>query len=282
MILNLSTAGRYCQGLGDMVAWAWLAEGPVPLSFYVEGRNREMLEFLGCRIAQNPMGAKIPSDAYNKELGERCKRPRLEIWAEFLGIPCEPKRPKFNLPPRDFMKRRIVLCPHTHFKAREWPPAYWMDLNFELKGRNFEVIWLMESNDPQYAGRDSMAYAGKSMRDVASCLSSAALVIGNDSMPAHLAGTIGRPTLALMGPSHWNVFAHLSDVHPMHSEVTACAGCHFGSPFRKACDMMCQALATLSPQEVADTAQYLVETLNGTQRRIPRALLADKAPKTGG
>jgi len=261
MILNVANPGRYCQGLGDMVAWSWLANGPVPLSFYADGRNREMLEFLGCRIETDPTGAIIPSDAYNKELSERCARPRLEIWAEFLGIPCEPKQPKFNLQSRDYLKRRIIICPQTHWKGREWPPAYWMDLNWELKGRNFEVVWLLESNDPQYSGRQSMAYWGQSMRDVASCLSSAALVIGNDSMPAHLAGTIGRPTLALLGPSHWNVFAHLSNVHPMHTEIVECRGCHFGTPYRKACDMMCQALAHLSPQDVARTAEFLVEKM---------------------
>ena len=45
----------------------------------------------------------------------------------------------------------------------------------------------------------------------------AALVVGNDSFPAHLAGTVGVPTLALMGPTLPTVFAHTPDVECLAS-----------------------------------------------------------------
>lgn len=279
--LHLSHPGRFCAGLGDVITWAWLANGPIPLKFWAEGKNREMLELLGCRLADSPEGSIDPHDAYMRELGERCRRPRAEIWAEHIGIPCEPKRPKANIPARDFIRRRVALCPHTHFHVRQWPPAYWLDLNWELRAINCDVIWIMEHDDHHYSQRGpSMAYFGYSLRDVAAMLNSCAIVIGNDSMPAHLAGTLGRPTISLMGPTHYNVFAHISDVHPMHSEISKCAGCHFGHPFRAACDIMCQALMTLIPQDVAKTVSFLLDKLNDS-RRIPSSVSAQESSADG-
>lgn len=280
-ILHLSNPGRYCAGLGDVVTWAWLANGSVPLSFYAVGRNREMLELLGCRIVDSPEGSIDPHDAYNKELAERCARPRVVIWAEHIGIPCEPKRPEVGIDRLGFMARRVVLCPHTHFKTREWPAAYWMDLNWQLRERNCDVVWMLEHDDRQYVNRGpSVAYFGNSMRDCAKLLNSAAIVIGNDSMPAHLGGTIGRPTLAMMGPTHRNVFAHVSDVLPMHSEAVDCVGCHFGRPFRVACDMMCAGLATLLPGDVAKTVSFILDKINDS-RRVSASLSADEATRNG-
>ena len=280
--IHLSHPGRYCAGLGDAVTWAWLANGSVPLSFWAEGRNREMLEFLGCRMADSPEGSIDPHDAYGKELGERCGRPRAVIWSEFLGIPCEPKRPEFKLNQVGYLPRRVLLCPNTHFKPREWPPAYWMDLNWKLRDANVDVVWLMEHQNDlnQYSQRGpSMAYYGLSMRDCAALMSSAAVVVANDSMPAHLAGTVGRPTLAMMGPTHRNVFWHMPDVMPMHSEIVDCAGCHFGQPFRASCDMMCGALATLLPGDVAKTVLFILEKLN-VARRVSASVSADEAAKS--
>lgn len=281
MILHLSHPGRYCAGLGDCITWAWLANGLVPLSFYAEGRNRELLKVLGCRLVDSPDGSIDPHDCYNRELSERCARPRAVIWAEQLGIPCEPKRPVLTIDRRGFLPRRVILCPHTHFKAREWPPAYWMDLNWELRARNMEVIWLMEHDDLQYSDRGpSLRYYGIPMQHVASLIGSAAVIVANDSMPAHMGGTLGRPTLAMMGPTSRNVFAHLPSVLPIHSNATACAGCHYGQPFRAACDMMCQALATLIPSDVAKTVSLIVDQIDAT-RRIPSIVSTDEAPTNG-
>jgi ADP-heptose:LPS heptosyltransferase len=78
------------------------------------------------------------------------------------------------------------------------------------------------------------------------------VVVGNDSFPAHLAGTVGVPTLALMGPTVASVFAHLPDVECLASNGVDCTGCHFRKPFRAACDQGCMSLYRLFPDDVLD------------------------------
>lgn len=280
--LHLSIPGHYCAGLGDCILWAWCANGPELLEFWAEGRNREILELMGCRLSDSPINAIDPHDCYGIELRERGARARVKAWCEGIGIPCEPKRPKMAMEFGGVMSRRVALCPHTHFKPREWPPAYWLDLNWELRNRNIDPIWIMEHDDHQYVNRGpSMAYHGYSMRDVSAMLGSSAVVIGNDSMPVHLAATIGRPAVALLGPTKPSIYAHLPDVLPMQSQTSDCVGCHFGAPFRAACDMMCQALMTLTPKEVAETVSFLVEKLNDPQRRISGSLSANQETVDG-
>jgi ADP-heptose:LPS heptosyltransferase len=91
-------------------------------------------------------------------------------------------------------------------------------------------------------------------------MSSVELVVGNDSGPAHLAGTLGTPTLALMGPTRAAcVFGHIPEVTPLAVSLEpACAGCHFGRPFRAACDQGCQALYALTPAAVLKEVHKLV------------------------
>jgi hypothetical protein len=74
--------------------------------------------------------------------------------------------------------------------------------------------------------------------------------VGNDSFPTHLAGAVGVPTLALMGPTRPTVFAHAPAVECLASATIDCTGCHFGPTFRAACDQGCQSLFRLYPDAV--------------------------------
>jgi len=90
---------------------------------------------------------------------------------------------------------------------------------------------------------------------VAALMRRAALVVGNDSFPAHLAGTVGVPTLALLGPTKPTVFAHMDTVECLTSAMD-CTGCHFQAPFRAACDQGCMSLYQLLPDDVLSRALF--------------------------
>ena len=257
--VDLASPGRYCAGLGDCVTWSWLAAGS-PMQFAAHGSNAEMLRLFGCDVTDDTTNAFDPNFCYRAELNLACEAPRVKIWTKILGLTGTPKRPKCVLDPkRKPSPKKIIIAPQCHFKARTWPKAYWLDLNWSLQGLGYEVVWLLEHDDREFSQRGpAMAYWGFSFPQTIEFMMSAALVVANDSMPAHLAGTLGIPTIAIMGPSHPNVFSHVPDVVPMQSKTMECVACHFKQPYRAACDLLCQALATTLPRDVAEKIQELV------------------------
>ena len=72
--------------------------------------------------------------------------------------------------------------------------------------------------------------------------------------------TLGTPTLALMGPTRAAcVFGHIPEVKALAvSDEPGCTGCHFGPPYRAACDQGCQALHLLTPAAVLREVRKLL------------------------
>lgn len=284
MKINLTIPGNYCAGLGDCITWAWIAEAG-GLEFVAGGRGAEMLNLMGCKVGEDPADSVNPHSCHLREMAERGARPRVEIWCDNLGIPCEPRRPKIGIEFGGVFRRRVALCPHVHWRAREWPKAYWLDLCFELMKKNVQPVWIMEHKDLELLDRCNgrvSHWFGQPMAEVAKLLQSCAVVVGNDSMPVHLGGTIGRPTLALLGPTKPTIFAHMPSVKGISTDLVDCVGCHFGRPSNKACDLMCQALAMLSPQKVADIVSIVVEEVGHAARRVSSSVSADEKAAVGG
>jgi ADP-heptose:LPS heptosyltransferase len=143
----------------------------------------------------------------------------------------------------------IVLFPQTAWVTREWPPSYWVDLSWKLKSAGVATLVLLSSKDERFTNTPTYWW-GTPIERLAALIERAALVVGNDSFPAHLAGTIGVPTLAVMGPTRPTVFAHAETVECVASAAIECTGCHFSPPFRAACDQGCQSLFRLFPDTV--------------------------------
>jgi Glycosyltransferase family 9 (heptosyltransferase) len=249
-------------GLGDICVLAWLAEGCAragqPLTFH-RRRNLELMALFGLEVDPEPGGVRL-DEAYGRELAEQCRRPRLDYIREFLGITAGPVQPTLRLADehREWASRRVrklgeplvLLFPQAAWVPREWPPSYWVDLSWKLKAAGVPSLLLLSSKDERLTNTPGYWW-GTSVERLAAMIERAALVVGNDSFPAHLAGTIGTPTLALMGPTRPAVFAHAPAVECLSSGAAIeCTGCHFAAPFRAACDQGCQSLFRLFPETV--------------------------------
>ncbi|HEX7447629.1 MAG TPA: glycosyltransferase family 9 protein [Pirellulales bacterium] len=267
-------------GLGDMVCLSWIAEGTRatrdPVTFYATHSNHLILKILGQEVSDRLSDRWVAAgDSYLTELKERGKRLRLDYLREFLGIEAPFKRPRVVLSPADIewahQSRRdlgggelVLLFPQALFPSRTWPAAYWVDLAWQLKEKNIATMVMLAYEDKRFTNTPRYAW-GYALNQIAALMTVSNLVVGNDSGPAHLAGTIGVPTIVALGPTRREcVFGHLPEVIGLSSDAPpGCAGCSFSAPYRAACDQGCQMLYALKPDAIL---QRVLEELAKTTR----------------
>lgn len=277
-------------GVGDLCIHAWMAEGyraqGGECGFVgAEGSKRTLLECLGQSVWETFGGSPIRTggDAlhYRYEIKvDKGARDRALVWSEFLGgVPL--KRPTLQVSQRPPIKADIILegmphkegrplvllFPYAEWKPRVWPINYWMDLYWGLKGAGCDVMVLGASPEGVQMFKDD-GVAGHSWDVVMELMGRSQLVVANDSGPAHVAGTLGVNTIALMGPTS-NIFGVYQTVREasVSREVLPCTGCHFDGArgFRAACDLQCESLMTLKPRAVLEAcALALSEPLVAT------------------
>jgi ADP-heptose:LPS heptosyltransferase len=263
MKIDIETA-RYYTGLGDIVMLAWLAEGAkavgAPFVFHRK-RDLVLMELLGLNVDPEPGGVSL-DQAYAIEVNDRGVRPRLDYIREFLGVTTPLARPQLRISGPDqiaALQRAkelgspfVLLFPQVVWKTREWPANYWVDLAWKLKANGVRVLMMLLGEDARFKNVPACQW-NTPVPQLAALLRHAALVIGNDSFPVHLAGTAGVPTLALMGPTRPSIFAHMLEVECLSSSLD-CTGCHFQPPFRAACDQGCMSLYRLFPDDLLKRA----------------------------
>lgn len=259
MILDLEEA-RYCAGYGDIVLWRWFPSVEI---IHGDKKKRDMFERLG-GTAHKPNSiipdrtGKAVDRCYTTELLEGGINPRWRTWTGVIGLDEVPTRPEL-VEPTDKAKtwakklnKDVLIYPQCNFKARTWPAAYFIDLSWKLKKSGFKVAIMLQYRDNQFRNTPGR-YWGYNWDHQAALIQRAKVVIGNDSSPAHFAGTLGCKTFAVMGPTQETVFSHCPDVECIATtpDKVPCVGCHFKRPdFRAACDQMCQALALVQPDQV--------------------------------
>jgi hypothetical protein len=298
------------HGFGDAILTAWISEGSkaaedVRLLHFATGARKLLLEMLAQTVVPSPTGSVTTFAAYEVELQERGRIPRVASRGRELGISAPPRRPRAKIPEaarrwaaqviaedEGEPGRPLVLCyPQTAYASRAWPAAYFVDLVWKLHEAGLAVKVLLDQRDERFTNTLRFYYGFDWSRQAA-LMELADCVVGNDSGPAHLAGTLGRPTLALMGPTTSSVFAHLPSVETLacRDDQVDCVGCYYAHTFRAACDQGCRALFQLAPEVVlqavsricergaqADEARAAVVNPSGArQTAMVRELVADK------
>ncbi len=104
-------------------------------------------------------------------------------------------------------QRLCVLAPDAGWGAKRWPAQRFGELAQRLDALGFAVVVNAARSDDSLAAEVVTASGGAAsvtVCDVAGMIAlmrRAALVIGGDSGPAHLAAALGRPVAALFGPT---------------------------------------------------------------------------------
>lgn len=105
---------------------------------------------------------------------------------------------------RHIRGRFMVLAPGARWGTKRWPGfpalAAAMDLPIVVVGDGGDVS-LAEAVVAAAPGRAVSGAGELDLRGLAAVLARSALIVSNDSLALHLAGGLGRPVLALFGPT---------------------------------------------------------------------------------
>jgi ADP-heptose:LPS heptosyltransferase len=211
---------------------------------------------LGQDVTDDPEGAVEIHDGYEKCMEQKLPFNYLQWIARQMGIETEPKRPTHNVSPMDRhlgkqQARRVLIFPKAVWTPRRWPVNYWLSLAEILREAGIDLAVVLQEPEAAFMRGRWPAIHSLTIEQVTSAIRHSSLVIGNDSGPAHLAGTLGIPTLALQGPTTARIYGHLPEVRSLIKGALSCAGCHCLSPYRASCEEGCHDLYRLVPEDVA-------------------------------
>ncbi len=263
------------HGLGDVVCFAWLGEGIRQAGgqvefFAKEGMHADVLRLFRMPITTNASGAVFTDKGY--ETARRINSPMnyLQWIAHHLGVTDKPARPKMcpDAMGRELGRRAagdVLIFPHGVWGPRVWPKNYFVELASLLTKEGYKVRIVMKERDYSFF-MPFHCIVGKSWSFIASAIQASKLVIGNDSGPAHLSGTIGTRTIAIHGPTQGaRIYGHLPEVTSIEKKMIGCGGCHClpQAGWRASCEVGCHELYRTFPEEVFEKAVSILGRKRG-------------------
>jgi ADP-heptose:LPS heptosyltransferase len=120
----------------------------------------------------------------------------------YLGVPPSqiPRARLFAAPssPRGLY---AVLHPFASAAEKTWPRENFLAVAGRLRDLGLEPLFIAGAEDDLASFGEYACFQGAPLEEVKSLLAGAALFIGNDSGPAHIAAAFGRPVIVLFGAS---------------------------------------------------------------------------------
>lgn len=263
-------------GIGDALIAAWIAEGTKTdvghgpqLVLCASNERKLLLETFGQTIhypvAPNQKTG-MGGEYVNKPM-EYGTPPRVLVRAKTLGISSIPVRPPYTpsdelrqWSSRDENKSDVLLCPHATCGSRRWPEPKWKELNDRLVAQGLKVQML--GHDMTSLRQLPTWRAGLSMLQLIGMIDSARLVIGNDSGPINVAGTLDKTSICIFGKTSDVAFSHTPSVRCVQAEkrLVQCAGCWSGWGYDSAvCEKSCKALESITVDSVYKLAMELLQ-----------------------
>jgi lipopolysaccharide heptosyltransferase I len=135
------------------------------------------------------------------------------------AIGCGDEPVEFHFPTDDADRKAVaamlpenkpyaVLLPGSNWPTKRWPTAYFAELADGLRRRlGLEPVIAGSAGDNRFAEQiNGINLCGKTnLRQLVALLEKARIVIANDSGPMHIAAALGRPLIALYGPTDFNL-----------------------------------------------------------------------------
>ena len=127
----------------------------------------------------------------------------------YLGAPVSeiPRARLFSHPPTP-ARPYAVLHPTASAPDKTWPAERFLDVARCIKERlDLDPVFIAGPGESLSAFSGYRSVVGAPLEDVKSLVAGAALFVGNDSGPAHLAAAFGVPVVVLFGSSDPDIWA---------------------------------------------------------------------------
>jgi heptosyltransferase III len=132
-----------------------------------------------------------------------------------LGVPpVDVPAAELYSPSSPLSGRYAVLHPFASEPAKRWPAERFCELARYLALWHIEPVFLAGPDDDHEAFRLQKVFSG-TLAEAKAVISGAALFVGNDSGPAHMAAAFGVPSVVLFGasnPAIWSPWRTESEV----------------------------------------------------------------------
>ncbi len=126
--------------------------------------------------------------------------PRARLYASGAGLPaCPPLENRTGQAGRP--APLAVIHPVAATTVKTWPAGRFLEVARHLQQIGFVPAFIGAASDNLTPFRAFRTIQGASLSEIKSLLASAALFIGNDSGPAHMAAAFGLPVIVIFGPS---------------------------------------------------------------------------------
>ena len=121
----------------------------------------------------------------------------------WLGVP-PAEIPRAKLIARNPPDRSpyVVMHPFASAPGKAWPVQRFVSVAARLQAQGLQPVILAGPSDDSAPFASYQVLKNAPLRDVKNVMSGAALFIGNDSGPAHIAAAFGVPVVVLFGPSN--------------------------------------------------------------------------------
>jgi len=129
----------------------------------------------------------------------------------YLGIPlCEIGRARLVAdagPEPEIAGPTAVIHPAAATAEKTWPAPGFLEVARHLRRSGIEPVFIGSADDDLTPFQEFRMVRGAALGRIKSLLAAAALFVGNDSGPAHMAAAFGLPVVVLFGASDPEIWA---------------------------------------------------------------------------
>jgi ADP-heptose:LPS heptosyltransferase len=181
--LTLLSGARFRAGF-DIFKLGWIYNTPIPTAQEILGISRRVHTAEHMASAMFYLGVPI------------AEVPRARMQAPEGRAPCAPPGPY------------AVIHPLAATAEKTWAAPYFFELAQRLS-QSFELepVFIGGSGEDLSPFHNWRTLSGTPLRELAQLMRGAALFVGNDSGPAHVAAAFGVPEVVLFGPSDAEIWA---------------------------------------------------------------------------